>query len=239
MTPDRSLPRRAPGEAGALPLTIAVLDSGITPAHPQVGPVAGGVRIALVAGEIRYADDWRDGLGHGTAVAATISEDLPEDGWELLAVRIFGRRLQAPAECLAAGIYWAMTHGAHLVNLSAGVPAGTDPDGEALLAQACADAGHTSLTIVAPRRSGETLLVPGALPDLPNVVPVEADPALPRRHLVHRDSTFATSPWARPLPGLPKEKNFSGPSLAVATVTNTAASRFLSGRNPPVPDRLN
>ena len=228
MTPDRRPPRRAPGEAGGMPLTIAVLDSGITPAHPQVGPVGGGVRIALVGGEIRYADDWRDGLGHGTAVAATISEDLPEDGWELLAVRIFGRRLQAPAACLAAGIRWAAKHHAHLVNLSAGVPVGTDPDGEPLLAAACAEAGRTSLTIVAPRRSGDTLLVPGALPDAANIVAVEADPAIPRRELVRRGPAFVTSPWARPLPGLAKEKNLSGVSLAVATVTNIVASRTLS-----------
>lgn len=205
------------------PLTIAVLDSGINPAHPQVGPVAGGVRIALVAGEVRYADDWRDGLGHGTAVAATISEDLPEDGWQLLSVRVFGRRLEAPPACLAAGIRWAAKHGARLVNLSAGIPAGTDPAGEALVAEACAEAARSGVTIIAPRRSADTLLVPGALPnafpEAPHLIPVEADPAIPRRELVRRGPALVTSPWARPLPPLPKEKNFSGVSLAAATVT--------------------
>lgn len=213
------------------PLTIAVLDSGIDPAHRQVGPVAGGVRIALVEGEVRYAADWRDGIGHGTAVAATISEDLPEDGWRLLSVRVFGRRLEAPPACLAAGIRWAAKHGAHLVNLSAGIPAGTDPAGEALLAEACAEAGRSGVTVIAPRRSADTLLVPGALPnavpgafpdalpDAPHLIPVEADPAIPRRELIRRGPALVTSPWARPLPPLPKEKNFSGVSLAVAAVT--------------------
>lgn len=229
MTPERRRGARTSGTAaGGTPFTIAVLDSGINPAHPQVGPVAGGVRIALVEGRVRYADDWRDGLGHGTAIAATISEDLPETGWQLLSVRIFGRRLEAPAACLAAGVRWAAKHRAHLVNLSAGVPVGTDPDGEALLAAACAEAGRTSLTIVAPRRSGDTLLAPGALPDAANIVAVEADPAIPRRDLVRRGPAFVTSPWARPLPGLAKEKNLSGVSLAVATVTNIVASRTLS-----------
>ena len=221
-------PNRAPTDTtndapDETPLTIAVLDSGINQAHPQVGPVAGGVRIALVAGEVRYADDWRDGIGHGTAVAATISEDLPDDGWRLLSVRVFGRRLEAPPVCLAAGIRWAAKHGARLVNLSAGIPAGTDPGGEALLAEACAEAARSGITIIAPRRSADTLLVPGALPNAPHLFPVEADPAIPRRELVRRGPALVTSPWARPLPPLPKEKNFSGVSLAVATATNLAA----------------
>ena len=233
----RGAPDDGTGNAtGETPLTIAVLDSGISPAHPQVGPVAGGVRIALVEGEVRYADDWRDGLGHGTAVAATISEDLPPDGWRLLSVRVFGRRLEAPPAGLAAGIRWAAKHGAHLVNLSAGVPAGTDPAGEALLAAAVAEAGRLGVTVVAPRRSGDTLLVPGALPDalphaLPRLVPVEADPAIARREFVRRGAALVTSPWARPLPPLPKEKNFSGVSFAVATATNGAARVVHSNRN--------
>lgn len=230
-TPDDAT-NDAPDET---PLTIAVLDSGINPAHPQVGPVAGGVRIALVAGEVRYADDWRDGLGHGTAVAATISEDLPDDGWRLLSVRVFGRRLEAPPAGLAAGIRWAAKHGARLVNLSAGIPAGTDPAGEALLAEACAEAARSGVTIIAPRRSRDTLLVPGALPsafpDAPHLIPVEADPAIPRRELVRRGPALVTSPWARPLPPLPKEKNFSGVSLAAATTTNAVARLVLKDPN--------
>lgn len=225
--PDRAPNNRTNDAPDETPLTIAVLDSGINPAHPQIGPVAGGVRIALVAGEVRYADDWRDGLGHGTAVAATISEDLPDDGWQLLSVRVFGRRLEAPPVCLAAGIRWAAKHGARLVNLSAGIPAGTDPAGETLLAEACAEAARSGVTIIAPRRSADTLLVPGALPsafpdpfpDALHLIPVEADPAIPRRELVRRGPALVTSPWARPLPPLPKEKNFSGVSLAAATVT--------------------
>ena len=233
-------PNRAPNDRtndapDETPLTIAVLDSGIDPAHRQVGPVAGGVRIALVEGEVRYAADWRDGIGHGTAVAATISEDLPTDGWRLLSVRVFGRRLEAPPACLAAGIRWAAKHGAHLVNLSAGIPAGTDPAGEALLAETCAEAGRSGVTIIAPRSSGDTLLVPGALPnafpdaspDAPHLIPVEADPAIPRRELVRRGPAFVTSPWARPLPPLPKERNFLGVSLAVAAVTNALVRKTL------------
>lgn len=219
-----------PAPAPRPPLTIAVVDSGINPAHPQVGPVAGGVRIALVAGEVRYADDWRDGLGHGTAVAAAISEDLSADGWALLSVRVFGRRLEAPAECLAAGVRWAAKHRANLVNLSAGIPVGSDPAGERMLTEACVEATRAGLTILAPRRSGETPLAPGALDETPGLVAVEADPAIPRRKVVRRGRVLAASPWARPLPPLPKEKNFSGVSLAVAAATNHTARLALGIR---------
>lgn len=230
MSEARSPEKRAAGRIPQPPLTIAVVDSGINPTHPQVGPVAGGVRIALVAGEVRYADDWRDGLGHGTAVAAAISEDLPAEGWRLLSVRVFGRRLEAPPQCLAAGVRWAATHGAHLVNLSAGIPVGSDPAGERVLTDACAEAARASLTILTPRRSGETLLTPGALAEAPGLVAVEADPAVPRREIARRGRVLAASPWARPLPPLPKEKNFSGVSLAVAAATNHTARLALASR---------
>lgn len=36
---------RAGNETDETPLTIAVFDSGINPAHPQVGPVAGGAQV--------------------------------------------------------------------------------------------------------------------------------------------------------------------------------------------------
>lgn len=58
----------------------------------------GGVRITLVDGEApqrqRVA---RRPSGHGTAVAATISDDLPPGSRRLLSVRVFSRRPEAPA----------------------------------------------------------------------------------------------------------------------------------------------
>ncbi len=210
-------------------LGIAILDSGVNPAHRQVGPVAGGVRILREAGRARPGGsapaDWADGIGHGTAVAAAVSEDLPEDGYALWSVRIFVRRLDAPPACLAAGIRWAAERGARLVNLSAGVPPG---EADADLRAACLEAGATGVTLVAPRADRKGLLCPGAS-DLPGVVAVEADSRLERGELRRRGRVLLASPWARPLPPLPRERNFSGASLAVAGVTNRAARLLLRG----------
>ena len=215
------------------PLRIAVLDTGINPSHRHVGPVAGGVRISWSEGRARLTGgrpaDWTDEIGHGTAVAATISDGLPRDGFELLSVRVFGRRTDAPPQCLAAGIRWAVDQGAGMINLSAGVPVGSDPEGEEALEASWREAGQAGLTLVAPRSRDGTLLVPGVLSQSPGSLVVEADAGFDYGQLGRRGEVLIAPPWARPLPPLPREKNFSGVSLAVAAVTNHAVRLLVSG----------
>ena len=210
------------------PLVIAILDTGINPAHRQVGPVAGGVRVSWIDGRVRLTGnrhaDWGDEIGHGTAVAATVCDGLPPEAFTLLSVRVFGRRADAPPHCLAAGIRWAVENRAAIVNLSAGVPVGSDPKGEAVLREAWTEAGRARVTLIAPRCGRGSLLIPGALgvPG-PGAVGVESDPGLQYGELARRGTVLIAPPWARPLPPLPREKNFSGVSFAVAAVTNRAA----------------
>ena len=224
----------SPRAGTAARLRIAVVDSGINPAHRQVGPVAGGAWIgrsgdggARVLGE-HHPADWADRLGHGTAVAAAISEDLPDDGYELLSVRVFGRRLDAPPECLAAGIRWAVERGARLVNLSAGVARGSDPHGEEALVRAAKAAGEAGALLVAPASSRGEELMPGCVPDLPGLIGVEADERLERGEFRRREGRLVAAPWARPLPPLPRERNFKGVSFAAALVTNRVARHLLA-----------
>ncbi len=208
-------------------LRIAILDTGINPSHRQVGPVAGGVRVSWRDGSVRLSGnrlaDWTDAIGHGTAVAATVSDGLPRDAFTLLSVRVFGRRTEAPPHCLAAGIRWAVQNDAAIVNLSAGVPVGSDPEGEALLRDAWRTAGKAGIALVAPRSGRGSLLVPGCLVSVPGALGVEADPALDYGELGRRGKVLTAAPWARPLPPLPREKNLSGVSFAVAAVTNRLA----------------
>lgn len=215
-------------------LRIAILDSGINPSHRQVGPVAGGVRVSWEDGRPRRSGtrraDWTDEIGHGTAVAATVSDGLPAEAFTLLAVRVFGRRLDAPPQCLAAGVRWAVDQGADIVNLSAGVTAGSDPEGEAELREAWIQAGAAGLALIAPRSSRDTLLVPGSLAGVPGSIAVEADPGLDYGQWARRAGVLSAPPWARPLPPLPREKNFSGVSFAVAAVTNRAARLVIAGK---------
>ena len=215
-------------------LRLAILDTGINPAHRQVGPVAGGVRVSWRNGQVRLTGgrlaDWTDEIGHGTAVAATVCDGLPADAFALLSVRVFGRRTDAPPHCLAAGIRWAVENGAAIVNLSAGVPVGSDPEGEAVLRDAWTEAGKAGTALVAPRSGRGSLLIPGSLASVQGAVGVEADPGLDYGELGRRGKVLIAPPWARPLPPLPREKNFSGVSFAVAAVTNRAARLRLEGR---------
>lgn len=208
-------------------LRIAILDTGINPSHRQVGPVAGGVRVSWRGGKARLTgnrlSDWTDEIGHGTAVAATVSDGLPRAAFTLLSVRVFGRRMDAPPQCLAAGVRWAVAQGAHIVNLSAGVPAGSDPEGERELGAAWTEAAQAGLSLIAPWSSRNTPLIPGALSAVAGSIGVEADPELDYGRLTRRGDVMVGSPWARPLPPLPREKNFSGVSFAVAAVTNRVA----------------
>ena len=96
-------------------MRIAVIDSGIHAAHPHVGGVAGGVRIAADGTE---SADFVDMLGHGTAVAAVIREKAPEA--ELYAVKIFDRKLATDALTLAHAIRWCAAHRMRWINLSLG-----------------------------------------------------------------------------------------------------------------------
>ncbi len=51
---------------------VAIIDSGVNPAHPHVGGVAGGARIS--SSEADSSNDYLDYIGHGTAVAGAIRE---------------------------------------------------------------------------------------------------------------------------------------------------------------------
>jgi len=68
--------------------------------------------------EGRPSDDLQDRLGHGTAVAAAIREKAP--AVDLLAVKVFERRLVTTGIALVEGIRWAIAQEVHLINLSLG-----------------------------------------------------------------------------------------------------------------------
>ena len=106
--------------AGAV---VAVVDSGVAPGHPDL---AGQV---LPGRDFVQDDDApQDGNGHGTHVAGIalaakgnatgISSVAP--GAKLLPVRVLGDGGGGTSGDVAAGIDWARTHGAHVINLSLG-----------------------------------------------------------------------------------------------------------------------
>lgn len=201
---------------------VAIVDSGVHARHPHVGGVAGGVGIE---DEGRLSNDFLDRLGHGTAVAGAIREKAADA--ELYAVRIFDRALSTNVQTLVAALEWAVSARMHVVNLSLGT---ANPKHEAALREAVDQATAAGLIIVAARDDGGVRWLPGSLP---GVLPVRVDAECPRDTFridqVGADDEggaaviFRTSPYPRPIPGVPPERNLNGISFAVANMTGFVA----------------
>jgi subtilisin family serine protease len=196
---------------------VAIIDSGVHADHPHVGGVAGGVWIR--EGGLLDAD-YVDRLGHGTAVAAAIREKAP--GAELYAVKVFDRTLSTSIGTLVDAIDWATSSGMHVVNLSLGT---ARAEHEARLAGAVARAVARDVLIVAARDDEGIRWLPGSLP---GVVPVQLDWTCPRDQwrviVVDGVAVYRASGFPRDIPGVPRERNLSGISFAVANVTGLIAA---------------
>ncbi|MBK5307101.1 MAG: S8 family serine peptidase [Frankiaceae bacterium] len=97
---------------------VAVVDSGIDPTHPAVGPVSSAVALTWdpLAEQVIAADGpHTDLFGHGTACAGIIRAVAPQ--CRLHSVRVLGERLSGKGPVFAHGLRHAMTI-ARVVNLS-------------------------------------------------------------------------------------------------------------------------
>jgi subtilisin family serine protease len=198
-----------------LGVTIAVLDSGVHADHPHVGGVQGGISLAVDD----ESHDLLDRIGHGTAVAAAIREKSPAAA--VLVVKIFHRQLATNADVLAQAIRWAADNGAKIINLSLGTPNAAHAE---RLAAATLHALSCGAIIVSAREVNGVPCFPGALP---NVVGVIADDTIDRHEIEIRLDGEAlivrASPFPRPIPNVPRERNLSGVSFAVANVSGILA----------------
>ena len=201
---------------------VAVVDSGIHAGHPHVGAVAGGVAIA---GRGETHTDWVDRLGHGTAVAAAIREKAPDA--ELFAVRVFDSRLATSIDALVGAIEWSAREGMHLANLSLGT---AKLQHEAPLRRAIDFAAERGTIVVAARDDEGVRWLPGSMA---GVLPVQLDWDCPRDEYrvvrIDGQPVLRASGYPRDIPGVPRERNLSGISFAVANVTGFAARTFEPG----------
>jgi subtilisin family serine protease len=107
------------GGASGAGVPVAVVDSGIDPGHPAVGAVERAVALHwdAAADQVVTAEGPHDDLfGHGTACAGIIRLAAPDAA--LWSVRVLGSRLTGKGVVFAAGVRWAISHGARVVNLS-------------------------------------------------------------------------------------------------------------------------
>ena len=96
-------------------LTVAVVDTGIDPAHPHV-------KDRLVKGYdfVKGDDIARDGNGHGTHVAGTIIDCTPGLDIKIMPIRVLDNDGSGYDSAIAQGIRYAVDHGAKVINLSLG-----------------------------------------------------------------------------------------------------------------------
>jgi hypothetical protein len=195
---------------------VAVVDSGANVPHPHLPSVAGGVAFDLMGVE---SGDWVDRIGHGTAAAAAIHEKAPDV--ELWAVKVFDRELATTVSTLVRAIDWASERGVRLVNLSLGTPNDFRiPE----LAPAVERAIGRGTIIVSAHRHDGRLWYPGSMP---GVVGVVMDPEQDRETVTVLEMdgrrVLRASPYPRPIPGVPPERNFNGISFAVANAAGVLA----------------
>jgi subtilase family protein len=181
-------------------LKVAVVDSGINAEHSHIGKVVGGVSFV--------SDDWKDFIGHGTAVAAAICSHEPRV--ELYAVKIFDRSFATEIASVVKALEWCADNDMDVVNVSL----------------ATAKNEHAAL-LEQPTRRVNILIAPSEFMGLPAYpgsfewcFGVASDPGCPRGEVRRSSaSTYLASPLPRELPGVAITHNFSGSSFAVANIT--------------------
>ena len=97
---------------------VCILDSGVEPDHPSVGPLADAVAVVRnPEGEITIEPDEEGDLcGHGTACAGIVRSLAPD--CELYSVRVLGAGYTGRGPILVAGLRYAIENGFDVVNMS-------------------------------------------------------------------------------------------------------------------------
>jgi serine protease len=112
----------AAGDPGAAGVTVAVLDTGVSPS-----PDLAAARLEPGWDFVDEDPSPLDENGHGTHVASTIAEDTDNAfgltglayGSRILPVRVLDRLGNGDARTIARGVVYAVDHGARVINLSA------------------------------------------------------------------------------------------------------------------------
>jgi subtilisin family serine protease len=202
--------RAAAARTRASALRIGIVDTGVNPWHSHVRGRVSGCRVYVGAdGKLARDGDFRDLVGHGTAVAGVIREALPEA--ELYAVRVFDAEAMTYPSLVARGVLRAVAQRCRFVNLSLALPPGP---GDGVLRESCEAAIDAGCVLVASTRRDRADWLPASLP---GVYAVEADDSLPRgRVRTIGAMRLCANGSPRDLPGFAREANLWGPSFACA-----------------------
>lgn len=194
---------------------IGVIDTGVNPWHSHVRGGVTGLRIYLDGnGLIREDDDFRDVVGHGTAVAGILRQQLPDA--EIFAVRVFEQGLSSYPSVVARAVLRAAAEGCSILNLSLGMPPGP---GSELLTEACREVMETGCIIVAAGHPENSRLLPASIPGVLGVVADDFVPVGEIRKNQDKCYPYAASGSPRDLERVLTSDNLRGNSFACARVT--------------------
>jgi subtilisin family serine protease len=162
-------PRAWDSTRGTTAVVIALLDTGVNALHPDLAGATVPGR-DLVNEDADPADD----EGHGTAVAGVIAartnnlEGQAGICWvcSLMPVKVLDSTGSGKTSTIAAGIVWAVDHGARAINMSFGGPSGTSALEAAV---AYATSRGIALVAAAGNSGADTLFFPAAYGDVMSV----------------------------------------------------------------------
>ena len=96
---------------------VCIVDSGVDPAHPLVGPLASADAVVREGDAVRIVpDDVGDVCGHGTACAGIVRALAPD--CRLHSVRVLGQGATGAADLILAGLRHAIEAGHRVISLS-------------------------------------------------------------------------------------------------------------------------
>jgi hypothetical protein len=162
-------------------------------------------------GEVRQSSDYRDALGHGTALAGILKFKAPEA--TVFAVKIFTDRLVTSIEILEAALGWAIEHKMHVVNLSLGT---ANLEHRARMVRIAARARRAGTLIAASSPPQRADMLPAALDGIFGVAASDDCLWSEYRYMSEDTIHFRAHPSPRPLPGLDQSRNYRGHSFASA-----------------------
>jgi subtilisin family serine protease len=191
-------------------LRIGIVDTGVNPWHSHVRGKITGCRVHLSPdGRVEEDGDFRDPIGHGTAVAGVIREAFPDA--EIFAVRVFDDEASTYPTLVARGILRAAAERCTFINLSLAIPPGPR---DALVRDACAAALAAQCVLVAAAPHEREDWLPASVPGVHAVTTDEA---------LACGEVRACGPLRLAAPGRPRElrstaraSNFAGDSFACA-----------------------
>lgn len=204
---------------------VAVIDSGVNPAHPAL---SGKISRTLIADKTRNADitlaevpleQAKDDCGHGSAAAGLIISIAPAA--RIVSIQILDGRLTCSRQALSAALHWAVRNGIRLIYTS------TSTRSEAIAAgikTLCEQAYRQNSIVVAPLENSGHVSYPAAFPSVIGVDWGTFNSVYDVQYRKGADVEYIAHGMRIPAPSAAGDYvNVSGTSFASANVTGLIA----------------